>query len=568
MGTVKNYLDGGDAILEAFRNLDIDYVMSSPGSEWGSMWEALARQKVENEDGPTYLSCWHETLAVNLAGGYTAATGRMQAVLLHAGVGLLQGANGIHGAQITETPMLVMSGESVTYGAEDGFDPGHQWIGGLSVVGGPNRLLEPITKWSNQVTSAATLYESVVRTGEMAQRTPAGPTFLSVPIETMLHEWARPERLRKVPPAGRPRPSEAEIERVAKLLLEAEHPVITTETIGRDADGVDALVALAELLSIPVVEGNVAQVANMPKGHGLHQGFDFGPHFETADLVLMVRSTVPWYPPGKRPPKATIVAIDEAPYKGHMVYQNLHADVLLEGDAVASLEMLADAVRAHGVDAAMVAERKSRWQAAHDKLRDGQRSEAAAARSESPIDPAWLCAALGETLPDDAVYVDETITHRGAIRAHLPWSAKQGYFHVAGGLGQGLGYALGVKLALKDRPVVSLIGDGSFLYNPITQSLGFSMQENLPILIVVFNNNGYRAMKNNHLAYYPDGVAKQNDIYLGETINGPDYAELGAPFGGHGIKVEDPAALPGAIAEGLAAVEDGRTTILNVILSR
>ena len=85
---MQNYLDGGEAILEAFRNLDIDYVMSSPGSEWGPMWEALARQKVGNKDGPTNLSCWHETLAVNLAWGYTAVTGRLQAGLLQWGGGL------------------------------------------------------------------------------------------------------------------------------------------------------------------------------------------------------------------------------------------------------------------------------------------------------------------------------------------------------------------------------------------------------------------------------------------------------------------------------------------------
>ena len=126
--------------------------------------------------------------------------------------------------------------------------------------------------------------------------------------------------------------------------------------------------------------------------------------------------------------------------------------------------MLAEAVRASGVDAAKVAERGTRWQAAHDKLHDELRAAEAEARGKSPIDPVWLCAALGETLPDNVVYVDETITHRRILRSHIPWNGKQDYFRVAGGLGQGLGIALGVKLALKDRPVVSLIGDGSFLY--------------------------------------------------------------------------------------------------------
>ena len=88
---MKNYMDGGEAILEAFRKLKIDYILSSPGSEWSPVWEALVRQKTGNHAGPAYIDCWHETLAVNMATGYTLMTGRPQAVLVHAGVGLLQG---------------------------------------------------------------------------------------------------------------------------------------------------------------------------------------------------------------------------------------------------------------------------------------------------------------------------------------------------------------------------------------------------------------------------------------------------------------------------------------------
>ncbi len=72
-------LDGGEAILEAFRNLGVEYIISSPGSEWAPVWEALARQQVNETPGPRYINCWHETLAVNMATGYTRATGKMQA---------------------------------------------------------------------------------------------------------------------------------------------------------------------------------------------------------------------------------------------------------------------------------------------------------------------------------------------------------------------------------------------------------------------------------------------------------------------------------------------------------
>jgi len=113
---------------------------------------------------------------------------------------------------------------------------------------------------------------------------------------------------------------------------------------------------------------------------------------------------------------------------------------------------------------------------------------------------------------------------------------------------------------------VSVIGDGSFMYNPVTQSLALSKHKDLPILIVVFNNEGYSAMRKEHHAYYPDGVAAEHKASVGHTITDVDYAELGAPFGFYGRRVEALADLPGAIKEAQAAVEDGRTAILNVVL--
>jgi len=142
--------DGGEAIMEAFRSLGIEHIMSSPGSEWSPVWEALARQKTGNRPGPDFIECWHETLAVNMAMGYTQYTGKMQAVLLHAGVGLMQGEIGIHTARNFEIPMVVMSGEALTYGEDPSVEPGAQWYGSLGIVGGPQRIVEPVTKWATR----------------------------------------------------------------------------------------------------------------------------------------------------------------------------------------------------------------------------------------------------------------------------------------------------------------------------------------------------------------------------------------------------------------------------------
>ena len=139
------------------------------------------------------------------------------------------------------------------------------------------------------------------------------------------------------------------------------------------------------------------------------------------------------------------------------------------------------------------------------------------------IDPLSLLGALADTMPAEAIYVDETITHSPLIRQHLPHTMPQSFFRGSGGLGQGIGTALGIKLAARRQPVVLLIGDGSFLYNPIVQAV---------------------------------------------TIDGPDYEQLGGHFGFHGRRVEKREELPGALKGALAATNDGRTAILNVMVSR
>jgi acetolactate synthase-1/2/3 large subunit len=565
-GGAKNHPDGGEAILQALRALDVDYVMTSPGSEWGSLWEAFARQDASGTPGPKYLSCGHETLAVDLAIGYTRHTGRMQAVVLHAGVGLLQGSVGIDAANRMGVPMVVLSGESLTYGELPDFDPGYQWTANLSVPGGPQRLLAPIVKWSNQATSVATMYEMIVRAGEMAQRTPAGPVYLDVPIETMLQDWTPPTHRRKVPPAVQPHAPPAEIERVAALLLSAKNPVITTESAGRDAATYQALVELAELLAIPVVETVAAEYSNFPKTNPLHQGMGFEAFTDTADLALVVRSRAPWYPPSTRPRNATVVAINDTPFNGTMVYQSLQADIFLEGDTAHTLKALADCVRAAKVDSTAVEKRRERCTAAHRKMREGYSKAAKAANGG--VTPQLLCQTLSEVMPEGTVYVDETITHRPDTLRHLHHDGPNTYYRAGGGLGQGIGLALGAKLAAPDRPVASVIGDGSFLYNPLVQSLALSQQADLPILIVIFNNGGYRAMKLEHHAYYPEGVAAANDQSHGFPITGFEYSELVKPFGGFGKRVDTPSELKPAIKRAAAAVKDGRTAIVNVMLER
>ena len=552
-------LDGGEAILAACRDIGVDVVFCSSGSEWAPVWEALARQRRDALPGPRYIDLMHETLAVAMSTGYTLATGKPQLVLLHAVPGLLQGANGIHGALLTGVPMVVASAESTTYG-EAGTDPGSQWYRNLSIVGGPQAVAAPFTKWSTQVGDASTAYGHVVRAAELARRAPAGPVYLNVPMEVLLQPWTRPAAARPVPEPGARVSPRVELERAAELLRTARRPVILTESAGRHPDGFAALVEFAEALEIPVIEPQSAVCANFPRTHRLHRGGDPAALLADADLIVLVCCRAPYYPPSNRPADSSVLVIDDVPHRPYVDYQVLGADQYLEGDVAPTLRALTQSVGEAGVDVALVAERRERFAS----------PPAERARPVSDgIDPADVVDLLRELLDPDAAVIDETITHARTVQARLKADRPGRYSYVQGGLGQGIGVALGVKLADPAREVALTVGDGSFLYNPIVQSLSAAKSLQLPVLIVVFNNRQYLSMKLNHLRFYPEGTAVTEDDFRGvDLADQPDLAALAEPFGLLGLSLSSPEELRGGLEKALQAVRAGTTAIVDVRVNR
>lgn len=565
---MKNYQDGGEAIVEAFRNMGIDYIMSSPGSEWSPVWEAMSRQTVEKNAGPKFIDCWHETVAVDMALGYTAVTGKMQAVLIHAGVGLMHGSMAMLSASKAEMPMLVMSGESTSFGADPDVALEPQWYGGVS-EGGAHRFVAPIVKWSTQITSHATLYNTITRAGEMAQRIPQGPVYLNCSLEAMLHEWKKPDELRRVPPAPKTQPLAQDVQEIAALIKSAKNPVIVAETPGRDPAAFPALVELAETLAIPVIGGRASVYTNFPKTSPMWLGFGNLSYVDDSDLIIMVCAKTPWYPPNKRPGVGRIVSISENSLKAQLAYQVLHADVYLEGDTATALRALTQASKATNGDAAKIEERRKRWTAEHEKLLASLKAAEDKALAVGTLDAVAVAAVAKSVLPKDAIVCDETITHMPVMRPHLDLNEPQSFFRVTGGaLGQGIGASMGVKLASGDRPVVLFVGDGSFLYNPIIQALGASKTHDIPIIIVVCNNTKYEAMRKGHVIYYEGGVADSTTHHYGVNIQGPEYHELGQHFGLFGAKASTPAELKQAFTDALASVKAGKTAILNVVMTK
>jgi len=175
---------------------------------------------------------------------------------------------------------------------------------------------------------------------------------------------------------------------------------------------------------------------------------------------------------------------------------------------------------------------------------------------------------LNAVLPESAVVVNETITHRLDLLRLVDRVAPGGYYEASyGGLGGGLGLALGVKHAEPSRPVVVTIGDGAFHYNPVVGSLGASQEHGLPILMVLFNNAGYLSQKMDVAMYYPAGEAVKSNRFVVLRIRPrPDYTALARVFGGMGERVQRPAEVRPALERGLAAIAEGQLALVDVTL--
>ena len=166
---VKRSIDGGEALLEAFRASGADYIFCCSGSEWAPVWEAVARRRIDGEPGPQVPRPLARDRGGGMATGYTLVTQRRSSRAAARRRGLLQGSCAIQGALLANAPMVVFSSESITYGERPGQDPGSQWYRNLSIVGGPHHLVAGVFKWANQAPTIETFFEMVLRAGELAR---------------------------------------------------------------------------------------------------------------------------------------------------------------------------------------------------------------------------------------------------------------------------------------------------------------------------------------------------------------------------------------------------------------
>lgn len=535
-------MNGAHSMLAALKAMGVEAIFASPGSDWAPLWEALASDRYWSE---RYISSRHEETAIAMALGYAKATGKLPAVVVHTTVGAQHTTMIARAALHERIPMVILAGEVIAFGEPPAPKVGRQWLRLLTDNGGPAKLMESSVKWSHALNVAHLLPHAIQRACQIATSAPRGPVFVSVPTEFMLapvEAQAPPAALPALPAVG-----EEALSAIGKILSSSKNPVLITEEAGRDPAAVDALVALAEALQAPVFEAWQPYYLNFPRQHPLYAGLLLEKEqLKDFDAVLLVESVLPWHPPSAITDKKVLV-LGEDPLHPRLPFWGFRADVVAAGEAAPALGKLAGMLK---------------------KGSAGREFLSKVEKTKPAMNNAWVAQVLGEALPADAILVNETITHRLDLHRRMDRLGKGSFFEASyGGLGVGLGLALGVKYARKERLVACTIGDGAFHYNPVVGSFGAAQEHGLPILVVLFNNAGYLSQKMDVSTYFPGGDAAKAGKAIGTRIApAPDYPLLARAYGGYGETVREAGALQAAIQRGLEAVRKGQLALIDVVL--
>ena len=564
--------NAAEAYLETFRANGVDYFFNSPGTEFAPFWDQFAATSEDgfpaSESGVKYVGCRHEEVAIQMAMGYTLLTGEPQVVGFHVNVGSLHAAMSIHGAYRSRIPMVVLTSHADTHERElPGGTPGSHYLH-FNAPGGFENYFARYVKWLAHPERNHNATNYLARGFRVARTSPAGPVLVNLSRELLYDESVDRCHVVREVEATPPSPGRAVVERIASELQTAENPLIISGMTGRDEDAAAHLVTLAERLRAPVIE-NPKWHHGIPVEHPLSLGdrtFVSTYLDDGVDLVFVVDSERPWYPPaGSAPDDATVVMLSPEPDQAKLDYWNYPVDLLCHGDPAVTLGELLEHVSERGTAGPVD------WEAEHDDLRASWNRHAEAGREDVPIDPFWLCRELDRALPDDAIVVEETTVHKSTIN-NLVQTRDRTYVGagraLAGGRGGGLGIALGAKLAEPDRPVVALVGDGAYHYNPVSAALGAAQEHGLPFMTVIFDNHGYASQRGSHERHFPDGVATRTGTFPGTSIQpGPDYVQQALGWGAQGAVVEDPNEISAAVEEGLDHLSAGSAVVLDVVLS-
>jgi acetolactate synthase-1/2/3 large subunit len=291
-----------------------------------------------------------------------------------------------------------------------------------------------------------------------------------------------------------------------------------------------------------------------------------------ADFGLLVDVDVPWIPKDMPDNPSTWWAhVDVDAEKRGFPMWTFPANLRLQGDSHRFFVDLLAVLKAKA-DPAFKARATARVEGLGEEAR--ARREQSAKLAGDPgvageINPHFVCAALAKELQPADIVINEAIRNIPAVLQQMPRTEPGSLVGLAGaGLGFAANLALGLKLAMPDRIVVPIMGDGTFYFSNPQSVLAVSQKYGLPIFMVVLDNSGWGAVKEATLRVYPAGEAKAGSDFGATYAPAMDFAKIAEAGGAHGEQVADPAAVAGAIARCLEAVRSGRSALLHAKVTR
>jgi len=558
-----------DAYLALLARRGIDYLFANAGTDFASIIEAFAKAKAMGRKVPEPVLVPHENVAVAMAHGYYMMTGRMQAVMVHVGPGTANSLNGIMNASRQRVPILMTAGrtpinESGVEGARNNFI---HWAQEHFDQAG---MIREFVKWDYELRNANQLETVVDRAIALARTEPRGPVYLSLPREVMSQplngfSFTSPSRRGF---GTMPGPTADQVERAASILAKAERPLIIAQGAARLAASATAIGEFAARFAIPIVEFRT-NVNAVSTEHPMLVGFNPLPHLREADAVLCLEADTPWIPTqhGNPPDDAKVIQLGVDPLFQRIPIRSFPCDVAVIGTPALALPLIAKAMEGQAKREVIEA-RRARIAKGKESGRAELRTNLERASKESPINPVWAAHCISEAKGDDAIVVNEY----SLILRYVQFKEPRTCFGPpgAGGLGVGVGSAIGAKLANPSKTVIAVLGDGSYMFgNPTAGHYVLSALQ-LPVLFIIFNNGMWEEVEGSALRVFPDGhAARANRVPVAQLGPNPHYEHLMAVYGGYGERVDRPDQLPGALQRALHAVRiEKRQALINLIVGR
>lgn len=568
MGETGAKITSGGVIFSRLKDLGIDYVFCNSGTDFPPIIEGLVAAKAQGLPLPEAITVPHEHAAMSMAHGYYQISGKCPAVMLHTNVGLSNGVTGAINAACAHVPMLMMSGRTpVTE---------HSRFGARTVPIGWGQemrdqagMVRECCKWEFELKFPEQIGEHLDRAYAISNATPKGPSYLSLPRETLCEE-IDPSTLAPAGSiaSGRIVPDTESLKRAAAVLAGARNPLI----VAQRGAGDDASFALFQDLvrdwAIPVCSYWAVELA-IATDHPCHVGADPSPWVEEADVIVILDSLAPWQPDLHKPrPDATIINMGPDPVFSRFPVRGFRSDISLAGESADTIPALAAALAGMQRDESALAKRRARIAAASDATRE-QQARIAAQGKGGPMSKQWVSHCLGEALGDrrSTVYAE-----LGAMLGFLKRRDRNSFFQEphSGGLGWGFGAALGAQLADPERIVVATMGDGSYMFANPTVCHQIADGLKLPVITLVMNNHEWGAVRQSVVGLYPDGhAAKTNQVPLTALSPSPDFVQTAKASSAHAERVEHGEDLPAALDRAIhIATEERRQVLLDVQVAK